>query len=242
MGTSRSGRRVARGAQLIPRRQHYGRRHGKKLGVRRQALIDGLLPDLLIAARHGLDPATLFDHAPSEVWLEIGFGSGEHLAAQARKRSDVGLIGCEPFINGIAALLAHIDDDALTNIRIYDDDARLLIDCLAEASIERMFLLFPDPWPKLRHNKRRFISRTTLDACARILKDNAPLRIATDDRAYCRWILAHLARHDAFTWTAQRPADWRNRPDDWPATRYEAKAREQDRTPVFLQYRRRARR
>lgn len=242
MGTSRSGRCVEIGARLIPEikstRQLYGRRHGKKLRPRRQALIDTLLPALRITPRPGLDPASLFDHAPSAVWLEVGFGAGEHLAAQAQRRSDVGLIGCEPYVNGLASMLALIDGEGLTNIRIHDDDARLLIDSLADASIERMFLLFPDPWPKARHHKRRFVSLSTLDACARILADGAELRLATDDVGYCRWMLAHLARHDAFCWMARRPSDWRQRPDDWPPTRYEAKAREQGRAPVFLRYRR----
>ena len=238
MGTSRSGRYTDGGAQLIERRILYGRRHGKKLRPRRQALIEQLLPDLRIALRPELDPVTLFDHAPRAVWLEVGFGGGEHLAAQARIRPDVGLIGCEPFVNGLASLLARIDDSGLANIRVHDDDARLLLDCLADASIQRMFLLFPDPWPKARHHKRRFVNPATLDACARILADGAELRIATDDRGYCRWMLEHLARHHAFTWTARRPSDWRERPDDWPATRYEAKARSQGRAPVYLRYRR----
>ena len=204
-------------------------------------LIDTLLPRLLITPEPGLDPAALFDHQPNTVWLEVGFGGGEHLAAQARLHGEVGLIGCEPFVNGLAGLCALIDDGGLANIRIHDDDARLLMDCLAEASIGRMFLLFPDPWPKTRHHKRRFVNPATLDACARILADGAELRIATDDMLYCRWMLEHLARHHAFAWTARRPADWRERADDWPTTRYEAKAREQGRPPVFLIYRRVAR-
>ena len=172
------------------------------------------------------------------MWLEVGFGGGEHLAAQAMSRRDVGLIGSEPFVNGLASLCALIDEGGLANIRIHDDDARLLIECLADASIARMFLLFPDPWPKARHHKRRFVSAETLDACARILADGAEMRIATDDRGYCRWMLEHFARHDAFSWTARGPGDWRQRPDDWPPTRYEAKARDQGRPPVFLTYRR----
>ena len=154
---------------------------------------------------------------------------------------EVGLIGCEPFVNGLAGLCALIDDGGLANIRIHDDDARLLMDCLVEASIARLFLLFPDPWPKTRHHKRRFVNPATLDACARILADGAEMRIATDDMPYCRQMLEHLTRHHAFAWTARRPADWRTRPDDWPSTRYEAKARDQGRPPVFLIYRRVAR-
>ena len=240
MGTARSGGCADRGARLIlkPGRQLYGRRHGKKLRPRRQALFDRLLPRLRIDPGPDLDPTCLFDHAPAAVWLEVGFGGGEHLAAQAQMRPDLGMIGCEPFINGLASLCALIDAGGLANIRIHDDDARLLIDCLADASIGRMFLLFPDPWPKARHHKRRFVNAETLDACARILADGAELRLATDDRRYCRWMLEHLQRHDAFTWMARRPSDWRQRPDDWPPTRYEAKAIQQGRPPVFLRYRR----
>ncbi len=241
MGTPRSGRRPEIGAHLTETRRLYGRRHGKKLRPRRQALIDELLPRLRINPQAGLDPATLFDHKPSVVWLEVGFGGGEHLAAQARLRPDVGLIGCEPFINGLAGLCALIDDHKLTNIRVHDDDARLLMDCVRNASIGRLFLLFPDPWPKSRHHKRRFINAESLDACARILTDGAELRLATDDMSYCRWMLEHLQPHDAFTWTARGPGDWRQRSDDWPETRYETKARDQGRPPAFLRYRRTAR-
>ena len=243
MGTSRSDRRLEGGARLIPDRERrlYGRRRGKTLRPRRQALIDELLPRLRIALQPGLDPLTLFDHAPAAAWLEVGFGGGEHLAAQARPQPGIGLIGCEPFVNGLAGLLAMIDGEGLVNIRVHDDDARFLIDCLAEASIARLFLLFPDPWPKARHHKRRFVNSENLDAIARILADGAELRLATDDMSYCRWMLEHLARHDAFSWTARRPMDWRRRPSDWPATRYEAKARQCGRPPVFLRYRRVAR-
>ena len=197
-----------------------------------------MLPKLRIELQSGLDPAGLFDPAPRALWLEVGFGAGEHLAAQARARPDVGLIGCEPFVNGLASLLALIDAGGIDNVRLHDDDARLLIHCLADASIDRMFVLFPDPWPKARHHKRRFINPATLDACARILADGAELRLATDDAPYCRWILEHLQRHAAFRWMARGPDDWRQRPDDWPETRYEAKARRQGRAPVFLRYRR----
>lgn len=226
-----------------PRRSLYGRRRGKKLRPRRQALVDGLLPALRVElpATGHLDPATLFDATPSEVWLEVGFGGGEHLAQQARAHPDVGLIGCEPYVNGVASLLAIAAAERLASIRVFDDDARKLIAVLAEGSIGRMFVLFPDPWPKSRHHKRRFVAPETLDACGRVLRDGAELRLATDDLGYCRWIVEHLARHDAFDWLARGPADWRARPGDWPETRYEAKALRQGRPPVFLRYRRVAR-
>ena len=226
-----------------PSRILYGRRRGKKLRPGRQAMIDELLPALRIElpASGPLEPARLFAAPPRAVWLEIGFGGGEHLAWQAAAQADVGLIGCEPYINGLASLLARVSDRGLANVRVFDDDARELLDVLAEASIARLFVLFPDPWPKARHHKRRIISRETLDACARVLADGAELRLATDDMGYCRWMVERLARHGAFDWLARCPAEWRERPDDWPATRYEAKARKQGARPVFLRYRRVAR-
>ena len=226
-----------------PSRIIHGRRRGKKLRPGRQALIDRLLPALRIEllASGPLDPATLFSAAPRAVWLEIGFGGGEHLAWQAAANPGAGLIGCEPFVNGLASLLAQVSAQGLANVRVFDDDARKLLDVLAEASIARLFVLFPDPWPKARHHKRRIIGRETLAAFARVLADGAELRLATDDMGYCRWMIEHLARHDAFEWLARRPTDWRERTDDWPETRYEAKARKQGARPVFLRYRRVAR-
>ncbi len=226
-----------------PSRILYGRRRGKKLRPARQALIEKLLPELRIElpASGRLEPATLFAAPPEAVWLEIGFGGGEHLAWQAKANPEAGLIGCEPFVNGLASLLAQVSAQALANVRVFDDDARKLLDVLAEASIARLFVLFPDPWPKARHHKRRIIGRETLDACARVLADGAELRLATDDMSYCRWMLERLVGHGAFDWLARGPADWRERPDDWPQTRYEAKARKQGARPVFLRYRRVAR-
>jgi len=225
------------------RRILYGRRRGRPLRPGRRALLDTLLPKLAITlpARGPLDPATLFDPRPRACWLEVGFGAGEHLVAQARARPDVGLIGCEPFINGVARLLSEIADDPPANLRLLADDARPLIDVLAEGSIDRLFVLFPDPWPKTRHHGRRFIGPTTLDPIARVLADEGELRLATDHAEYARWMLDHLGRHPAFEWTARSPRDWRERPADWPGTRYEAKARARGLRPVFLRYRRRPR-
>jgi tRNA (guanine-N7-)-methyltransferase len=173
-----------------------------------------------------------------DVWLEIGFGSGEHLAHQARLNPDVGFIGCEPFVNGVAALLAAVASESLTNIRIFDEDARLLLPQLADASIGRVFLMFPDPWPKTRHHKRRFIQPATLDALARIMAPGGELRFASDDPGYVRWALWHVLRHPAFAWTAQGAADWRTRWADGVETRYEAK-RLAGRTPSYLTFVRR---
>ena len=198
------------------------------------------MPRLAVALPEGrpLDSRGVFCHRVSDVWLEVGFGSGEHLAAQARAHPDVGLIGVEPYIHGVAGLLSAVAAEDLRNVRIFTDDARLLLGALTEASVGRMFVLFPDPWPKARHHKRRFISPPTLDACARVLSDGAELRLATDHPGYCRWMLDHVRRHGAFAWLARTPRDWRERPADWPPTRYETKARAQGARPVFLRFRR----
>ncbi|MCB2100906.1 MAG: tRNA (guanosine(46)-N7)-methyltransferase TrmB [Rhodobacterales bacterium] len=224
----------------------YGRRHGKPLRANRQALVDDLLPRLRVdPSAHApgtLDPRALFDARPRRVWLEIGFGGGEHLAAQAAAHPDVGLIGCEPFMNGVAALLARVDEGGLTaNLRLLDDDARRLLAALAPASLDRVFILFPDPWPKTRHHKRRLINPATLDALARVLADGAELRFASDHKAYMSWALERLTAHPAFAWTARRAADWRARPADGMATRYEEKALARGETCTYLTFRRRPR-
>jgi tRNA (guanine-N7-)-methyltransferase len=183
----------------------------------------------------------LFSHRPTAVWLEIGFGNGEHLAEQARRHPEIGFIGSEVFVNGVAALLRHIEWLGLTNVRIFDDDARLLLTSLPEASIARAFLLFPDPWPKARHAKRRFVGRANLAILANLLADGAELRIATDDPGYARWTLRQLSDRTEFSWLARKPSDWRDPPADWVETRYQRKAVAAGRRPVFLRFERRPR-
>tara|TARA_R110002072_G_scaffold98992_10_gene217835 strand:- start:1830 stop:2447 length:618 start_codon:yes stop_codon:yes gene_type:complete len=195
----------------------------------------------LPAESRAFAPFSLFDADPDQLWLEIGFGGGEHLAWQAKNNPQAGIIGCEPFINGVVKLLGYIRDDNLGNIRLYRDDARQLVDLLPDASIDRAFILFPDPWPKTRHNKRRIVSAPVIDRLAQALKDGAELRIATDDPGYLEWILWHMQKQPAFAWTARAPRDWRERPDDWPATRYEQKAAKAGRSSAFLTYVRRDR-
>jgi tRNA (guanine-N7-)-methyltransferase len=183
----------------------------------------------------------LFGSARSAIWLEIGFGGGEHLAQLAEQHPQTGFIGCEVFENGIVKLLAQVERRRLDNIRIFPDDARLIIAALPPASVDRVFILFPDPWPKRRQHKRRIVSRATLDGLAEIMSDGAELRLATDDGDYLCWILERVTAHPAFEWLARRPGDWRQRPPDWPPTRYEAKARAAGRSPAFLRVRRRPR-
>jgi tRNA (guanine-N7-)-methyltransferase len=225
------------------RRILYGRRRGRPLRRDQQGLIDTLLPRLAVTLPESgmLDPGALFARRPREIWVEIGFGGGEHLAAQASAHRDVGIIGCEVFENGIAKLLGEIARQDLANIRILTDDARLLLAALPPRSIGRVFILFPDPWPKQRHHKRRIVTRETLDTLARVMVDGAELRLATDDVDYLGWMLARAPVHPDFAWLAEGPADWRTRPADWPATRYEAKAIAAGRRPYFLRLRRRPR-
>jgi tRNA (guanine-N7-)-methyltransferase len=219
----------------------YGRKRGRPLRPGQRGLIEELLPRLAIRfpACGEVDPGALFVPPPQSVWLEIGFGAGEHLAAQAEARPEIGFIGCEVFENGVARLLAEIERRRLANIRLFADDARMLIEALPAAAIGRVFILFPDPWPKARHHKRRIVCKEVLDGLARIMKDEAELRLATDDPGYLSWMLEQVTGHPAFEWLARRPADWRQRPPDWPPTRYEEKARAASRLPYFLRARRR---
>jgi tRNA (guanine-N7-)-methyltransferase len=227
----------------------YGRRKGRKLRAGQRERVERLLPRLTIptpAPGAILDPASLFAPPVRAVWLEIGFGGGEHLAAQAAAHRDIGVIGCEVFETGIATLLRALETAALDNVRIWPEDARRLLAVLPEASLDRIFLLFPDPWPKRRHARRRFVSRENLDRLAFLLADGGELRIASDDPGYVAWTLMHLRRHPAFVWTARLASDWRARPagaaDEWPETRYEAKALAAGRRPAYLRFRRRPRR
>jgi tRNA (guanine-N7-)-methyltransferase len=214
----------------------YGRRKGKPLKASRQALVETLLPALRIpipAARDSLVPQTLFPFAPRAVWLEIGFGGGEHLAAQAAEHPDIGFIGSEVFLNGVASLARHVGEGKLANVRIHDDDVRLLLPALAPMSLARVTLLFPDPWPKTRHAKRRFIQQAALDRLAALLVDGGEFRVASDHPVYVRWALAQVLAHPAFTWPARGPEDWRTRAPDSGPTRYEQKALQAGRRPAY---------
>lgn len=220
-----SGARTAITCRLQP---SFGRRHGRRLRESRKRLLASLLPSLAIPPQPAgavVEPQSLFAAPIRDVWLEIGFGAGEHLAGQALAHPDIGFIGCEPFINGVAALLAQVETLGLANVRVFADDARLLLPHLPAATVERVFVLFADPWPKPRHAGRRLLSAMTLDALARILRPGGTLLIASDHAAYVRWVLWQTLRHPAFTWEAVRAGDWRQPPCDWIETRYEAKAK-----------------
>jgi tRNA (guanine-N7-)-methyltransferase len=220
----------------------HGRRISRPLRAKPQSLMDALLPQIRLRRDDGLlkSPAQLFKFKPNDIWLEVGFGGGEHLAHRAAENPDIGFIGAEPFVNGVAKLLAHIDAQAIENIRICDDDVRYLLENLATASIGRAFVLYPDPWPKARHNKRRIISDSFLNELARVLRPDAEFLFASDIPDYCAWTLDHIRRNGKFDWLAEQAADWRLPPEGWPGTRYEAKAIREGRTPCYLQFRRKA--
>jgi tRNA (guanine-N7-)-methyltransferase len=224
-----------------PPRRFYGRRRGRPLRPGQSHLREMRLPllSVMLPETGVLNPASLFATRPESVWLEIGFGAGEHLAAQACSHPEIGFIGCEVFENGVARLVGEIARRDLANVRIFADDARLLLDRLPPGSLGRVFILFPDPWPKLRHHKRRLVAPATLDRLAVVMQPGSELRLATDDPGYLVWMLEHATGHPAFTWLARGPADWRQRPADWPPTRYEEKARAAGRIPSFLRFVRR---
>lgn len=184
------------------------------------------------------DLRRLFAPAVSAVWLEIGFGGAEHLLWQARAYPGVGLIGCEPFEDGLVKALSVIDTDGIGNVRLWGDDVRPLLRWLPDASLDRVFILFPDPWPKTRHRKRRLFSPALLSELARVMRPGAELRLATDIGDYVRTALMAVAAVPAFRWTAKGPQDWRDRPDDWPGTRYEAKAVREGRCRYYFRFER----
>lgn len=213
----------------------FGRRRGRSLSDRQRRLLSEVLPpvaiDLNRPANEQLDPAR-------ETWLEIGFGGAEHLLWQARANPSSLLIGCEPFEDGVIKALSGIEADRLNNVRIYSDDARPLLRWLPPASIARVFILFPDPWPKKKHAKRRLVNSHTLDLLANVMRPGAELCVATDIGDYARTILLAVTTHAAFLWPARGPEDWRIRGEDWPPTRYEAKAIREGRRCAYFRFRR----
>lgn len=214
----------------------YGRRKGPKMSAHQEHLLETLLPKLTLHIRDGADPRSYFDGV-DDVWLEVGFGAGEHLYWQAQQHPRTGLIGAEPFVNGVAKLLSKFDSAAPNNIRLHMGDARDIIEALPDASLSRVFILFPDPWPKTRHHKRRFIQTEMLDTLARVMKRGAELRFGSDDAPLVEYTLERLMAHPSFTWLAAKAEDWRTRPADWPQTRYEAK--QLHGVPAFLRFVRR---
>ncbi len=220
----------------------YGRSSARKLRPLQAALVETLLPQIAVPASGELSSERLFGDAEGSgrpLHLEIGFGSGEHLAFRADLLPDHGLIGCEPFLNGVAAALAHVRDGRLANVRLHMGDAIEVLRRLPDASLSFVYLLHPDPWPKARHAKRRMVNDGPLALIAAKLREGGELRIATDHRVYLAWTLMVMQRHvEHFEWLVERVGDWTGYPGGWPETRYAAKARREGRTPHQLRYRR----
>jgi tRNA (guanine-N7-)-methyltransferase len=218
----------------------FGRRKGHALRPRQAALMETLLPKLAVDLREPApgDLSILFPVPVDSVRLEIGFGGGEHMIAQAEEHPRTGFIGVEPFVNGMAKALAAIDGKRLANIRLHFGDATFLLEWLPPACLARVDLIYPDPWPKRRHWKRRFVQDRSIAEIARVLRPGGEFRFASDIPDYAAWALEHLLRSPAFAWTAQRADDWRRPWPGFSGTRYEAKAKREGRVPCYLVFRR----
>ena len=218
----------------------FGRRHGKALRQGRAATMAEALPRLSVDPENLPDDLTsLFEAKVSTVRLEIGFGGAEHLLHRAGEAPETGFIGVEPFVDGLAKGVAGVERLGLKNVRVFGDDATILLDRLPEAAFSGVDLLYPDPWPKTRHWKRRFVSDRNLARLARVMRPGAEFRFASDIDTYVAWTLEHAARSPDFEWTAERPSDWRGPFPGWPGTRYEAKAIREGRRGTYLTFRRR---
>jgi tRNA (guanine-N7-)-methyltransferase len=227
------------GATARPHGSFFGRRKGHKLRSHQADLIEHLLPRLSLDIDKPGPPdlADLFDPPADEIRLEIGFGGGEHLIAEARAFPKVGFIGCEPYVNGMAKILTQIEAHDIGNIRLFAGDAAELLAWTPQHSLARVDLIHPDPWPKRRHWKRRFVQDATIAAMARVLKPGGEFRFVSDIADYCAWTLAHLARSSDFFWTAERASDWRLPWADYTMTRYGRKAEREGRDATYLRFR-----
>ena len=217
----------------------FGRRKGKPLSPTQQKLIDELLPKLSVNPSEPItDIKHAFAHNPAEIWLEIGFGGGEHMVRQAIDNPRVGIIGCEPFINGAVKALGQIEKEGVETIRLYDEDAAHVLDWLPDGSLDRIFLLYPDPWHKKRHWKRRFVSDKNLKRFVRVLKPGGLFRFASDIEDYVDWTLEHVSAIPELVEQGKRPEDRLVAWPDWKQTRYEEKAFREGRKPHYLSFRR----
>ena len=231
-------------ANGTPWRNFYGRIRGKTMRASQKEYLESDLADLSPGAvswdenpdRLPLDLAAVFP-GKSEYWIEIGFGGGEHLVHMAKTYPDIGIIGAEPFVNGIAMLLGKIRDADVDNLRVYPGDVRDLFDVIPAGSITKAFLNYPDPWPKARHHRRRFVTQDHLELLHHVLAPGAEFRVATDIPDYVRQTLQEVPKA-GFEWLAEGPADWRDAWSDWTSTRYEQKALREGRTPHYLTFRR----
>jgi tRNA (guanine-N7-)-methyltransferase len=217
-----------------PCRRLYGRSRGKALRPGQERLLDETLP-LISIAPEALAAGRAFP-ATREVWLEIGFGAGEHLIEQAKANPDVGIVGCEPFLNGLVAALSGLKREQVANVRLRRGDAQALVEAAPDGFFSRVFLLYPDPWPKRRHHKRRVVAAGMIEALARVMRRGGELRFVTDIDDYAGWTLARFLASPHFCWTARRADDWRRPWPEWRPTRYEAKARKEGRGSVYLTF------
>ena len=218
----------------------FGRRKGHKLRIHQADLIDNLLPHLAldIGSPAPASLTELFEADVGDVRLEIGFGGGEHLIAEAQAFPEIGFIGCEPYVNGMAKILTQIETHNIGNIRLYAGDAAELLAWAPSQSIARLDLIHPDPWPKRRHWKRRFVQDATIAAMARVIKSDGEFRFVSDIDDYCAWTLAHLMRSPDFVWTAERASDWREPWSGYTMTRYGRKAEREGRVAAYLRFKR----
>jgi tRNA (guanine-N7-)-methyltransferase len=228
------------GAAPHGRGAFFGRRKGHKLRAHQADLVAHLLPRLAldISAPAPTEVANLFEPPARAIRLEIGFGGGEHLAAEARTHAETGFIGCEPYVNGMAKILTQIELHDIHNIRLFAGDAAELLGWLPPRSLARIDLIHPDPWPKRRHWKRRFVQDASIAAMARVLTSGGEFRFVSDIDDYCAWTLAHLTRSRDFVWTAERAAEWREPWDGYTMTRYGQKASREGRRASYLRFRR----
>lgn len=223
-----------------PKRRLYGRKMTRPLGKERAHAHGKLwpvlsIPENLTSGSRNLKPSSLFKKQYKEHWLEVGYGNGEHLVTLMEKYPDVAFIGIEPFINGTAALMQHLEHKPTDNVRAFMDDAVLLIDSLEDQSVDRVYLLNPDPWPKKRHAKRRFLQQSTLSEISRVLKPGGQLLACTDVDALAEWMLTQVSNHPDFVWTANSCKDWKNQPEGWASTtRYREKGAKAGRKMTYL--------
>lgn len=234
----------------------FGRRQGRTIHKTKNFLLDNFLPQIHINEQQAAHLEQCFGTPMSHYCMEIGFGDGDHLAALAKDNPQTGFVGIEVYKNGVANLLSlltsihesvecpadgvvHLADGRADNIRVFDDDARLLFDALPDAVFDKIYLLFPDPWPKKKHAARRFVNPNNLNQLSRLLKAGGILQIATDHQVYKRWVLEQMRSRSDFEWTAKTSDDWRYPPADWHETKYQRKAIREGRKPVFFEYRKR---
>ncbi len=215
----------------------FGRAKGKTLSPAQTALMEQVFPkmDISPAVSAGLNP---LDDMTGDIWLEIGFGAAEHLLWQAGRNPDVTVLGVEPFLNGVAKAVKGAQDQGLENLRLYRGDVRDVLTLVPNESFDRIFILFPDPWPKKRHHKRRLIQDEFIADLHRALKPGGELRFGSDIIHYVDWALTRISRHGGFDWSPKRQSDWRMRPDDWPETRYLQKAIREGRSGHFFSFKR----